>query len=192
MCCGRRAHSRCTRAGENMPNEYPLTLKPRHELAAMLIATGRYTDKEIAEHLHITPTRLAVVKRSPLFQVLVTKFRERVHEAIYQDAVSEIMEDAQKNIKVLKGLRDGDFIDAKVAKVQLGAAAILFDRQVPKTVHTTREVSGTVTLEKKDASRLAAIAEEDDAIDTTAVTVTPAKTFAEFAAEHTEDDDDGA
>lgn len=175
-------------------NTYPLVLKPRHELAAMLMATGRYTDKEIAEKLHMAPQRLAVVKRSPLFQVLVTKFKERVHEAIYQDAVSEVMEDAPQNIKVLKQLRDGDFMDPKVARVQLGAAALLFDRQVPKTVHTTREVTGTVTLEKKDASRLAAVAAEDDAevVDTTAVTVTPAKTFEEFAASYTEDEDDGS
>lgn len=176
-----------------MANEYPLTLKPRHELAAMLMATGRYTDAEIAAQLHMAPARLSIVKRSPLFQVLVTKFKERVHEAIYQDAVSEIMNDAPQNIKVLKQLRDGDFMDAKIAKVQLGAAALLFDRQVPKTTHSTQDVRTTVTLEKKDAARLTAIAAEDDTVvDTTAVTVTPAKTFEEFAASYTEDEDDGS
>ena len=133
------------------------------------------------------------MKRSPLFQVLVTKCKERVHEAIFEDALSELLDDTKVNMKVIRQLRDGDFMDPKVARVQLGAAALLFDRQMPKTVHTTREVTGTVTLEKRDASRLAAIeAEDDTVVDTTAVALKPTR-FEDFAASYKEDEsDDGA
>jgi len=164
----------------------PLQLKPRHELAAMLMATGRYLDKDIAERLHMTPGRLSVLKNSPLFQVLVTRFKERVHETAIDEATRAVMDDSKENLKVIKQLRDGDFMDPKIARVQLGAASLLFDRQVPKTVHTTREVTGTVTLEKRDADRLGAVSVEDAAIDVTPIRATP---FAEFAAQYDKDDD---
>lgn len=172
-----------------MSDQTPQTLKPKHELAAMLLATGRYTDKDIAERLKFSRARLSVLKRSPLFQTLVTAFKSRIHEKTLDEATRALMDDTPTNIKVLKQLRDGDFVDPKVARVQLGAAALLFDRQVPKTVHTTREVSGTVTLEKRDQARLTAVAAEDDPIDVTPIAATK---FEEFAANYREDDDPDA
>lgn len=168
-----------------MKNSPPLTLKPRHELAAMLLATGRFTDEEVAQKIGITRPRLTVIKRSPLFQVLVTRWKEHVHSRAFDDIMGELMADAPKNIKEIQKLRDGDFVDPKVARVQLGAAALLFDRQIPKTVHSTREITGTVTLEKREASRLAAVAVEDDAIDVETVPVTRIEDFRD---PHEEDD----
>lgn len=101
--------------------------------AALLVAEGVLTDKEIASKLGIQPGTLKTWKTSPLFIEMVRNFADRIVDEGVGSIVDKIMADAPANLSFLKDVRDGVVVDnPKSLSVRLRAAELLFDRQVSK------------------------------------------------------------
>lgn len=112
----------------------------RTRRAAVLIAAGQKSDKEIAKELRMTPEALAVLKTTPMFQQLVSSYGEEIIEHGLTAVVNDLLRDAPKNIRFLKSVRDGDFADSKDRMdSRLRASKILFDKQAPNPEATVSD-----------------------------------------------------
>lgn len=111
-----------------------LELRHRDRLAAILLAEGKLTMKDIAARCEISESRLRVLKNSPLFQQLVSEIDDRIVETGVQQVIENLMSDAPRNLAFIQRVRDGDEgDDANMLNTRLRAADLLWSRQVPKT-----------------------------------------------------------
>lgn len=149
----------------------PKELTPRHEVAAMLLATGMYKDVEIARRVGFEDSRyLSTLKRSPEFVALVDKFKTQLHERGIDEALRMLMDDVKPNLQFIQAVRDGTIDDhPSVTANRLRASQILFDRQMPKRTQVETTTSGHVVLEHAIVRRLADTAAEIDVTPVPAV-----------------------
>jgi hypothetical protein len=108
-------------------------LKPKHEVAAMLLAAGELTHKEVAEKVGLSSRGLDKVKTWSDFRQLVQYYRDMFLGSKEEGIRARVMEDAIRNYEFLTNTRDGNFSDGeKVMSIRLKACQMLWDRQMPK------------------------------------------------------------
>lgn len=149
----------------------PHTREPVHDLIAILLASGRFSDPEIAERCAVSVTLVATLRGSPLFQALVNGYKERFADKAVERVIEDIFNDTRANFEWLKGLRDHpDEIayhdDPKMRRLQLRASEVLFERQVPKRAES-RPADPLRSLGEAVVARLERAAAADDAVDVT-------------------------
>lgn len=121
----------------------PTTRLPQqHRLAAVLIAEGKLSMKEISERVNMPLSRLRTLKNSPLFQEMVGVVEDKVVESGIQKVVEDLMDDAPQNLSFVKDVRDGKHDDVVPATMgnRLRASDMLMKRQLP--VITAEEDGG--------------------------------------------------
>src|SRR5258705_1018020 len=142
--------------------------------AALLIAEGKKTDKEIARDLGVSLETLKVWKHSPLFQEHVAAMGDELHERGIQRIIDDVMSDAPKNISFVKNVRDGFFHDKKdKMDLRLRAAKMLLDKQVPNPNDSVNEDSVKLIIGAKLMDQMVRAMKNSGAIEVEAEDVTP-------------------
>lgn len=142
--------------------------------AALLIAEGKKTDKEIARDLGVSLETLRIWKNSPLFQEHVAAMGEEIHERSMQSIVDDIMSDAPRNISFVKNVRDGFFADKKdKMDLRLRAAKMLLDKQVPNPGDTVGEDAVKLVIGAKLMDQMVRAMRNSGAIEVDAEDITP-------------------
>lgn len=98
---------------------------------ALLVARNKGTG-EIARELEISEDRVRTLKKSPLFQEMVAIIEEKITEEGVSSVVQGLIDDAPRNMKFIREVRDGE-VDVPPAAlgVRLRAATYLGDKVVP-------------------------------------------------------------
>jgi len=88
---------------------------------------------EISAALEISADRVKSLKRSPLFQEMVSMIEEQVTKSGIADVLKDLVDDAPENLKFVIAVRDGDFdhVDAPILGQRMRAAQWLGDKQLP-------------------------------------------------------------
>ena len=155
--------------GQDPLREDQLTRK-----AALLIADGRKTDKEIARDLNVSLETLKVWKSSPLFQELVATMGEELHERTVQSIVDDVMSDAPKNLSFIKNVRDGSFTDKKDRMdIRLRASKMLLDKQVPNAESAVSDDTVKLVIGAKLMGQMVRAMKNSGAVEVDAIDVTP-------------------
>lgn len=149
----------------------PHTREPVHDLIAILLASGRFSDAEIAERCAVSVTLVATLRGSPLFQALVNGYKERFADKAVERVIEDIFNDTRANFEWLRGLRERPddaayHDDPKMRRLQLRASEVLFERQVPKRAES-RPADPLRSLGEAVVARLERAAAADDAVDVT-------------------------
>lgn len=122
------------------PARRPAYQPERQEMLAMLLATGRFTTKQISELSGFSPSHIRTIRNSPIFKGLIQKYQQTIYHSIVDATLADILSDAPDNFKFLKDVRDGEVSDdAQSLGVRTRAAMALFDRQVPKRLDDGKE-----------------------------------------------------
>lgn len=142
--------------------------------AALLIAEGKKTDKEIARDLGVSLETLRIWKNSPLFQEHVAAMGDEIHERSMQSIIDDVMSDAPKNISFVKNVRDGYFNDKKdKMDLRLRAAKMLLDKQVPNPNDGVSEDAVKLVIGAKLMDQMVRAMRNSGAIEVDAEEVTP-------------------
>lgn len=99
----------------------------------MLLASGRYNVKQVAEATGLSPGYINTLKGSPLFRERIKFYQAKMYDSLMEQAVGAIMEDANRNIEWLRQSREGEVTDDPASlSVRARCATALLERQVPK------------------------------------------------------------
>jgi hypothetical protein len=144
----------------------PAKVNTKHELAALLLATGRFTVGEVADRVGLHVNGLARLRALPEFQQQVAGYQERLLEKALEKEMAvldAVMGDAPKNLRFLTGTRDGEFEDdEKRMHVRLKAGLALFDRQAPKRVEGGEGGGVTVIINQDVVERAKRVTVEEE------------------------------
>lgn len=148
-------------------DESPNSKEPVHDLIAILLASGRFSDDEIAARCAVSSTLVLTLRGSPLFQALVNGYKEKFADKAIDRVIEDVFADTRHNFEWLKKLRDeGPALGAKEARLQLRASEVLFDRQIPKRAEKIAPTVGIV-FDERMVRRLENAMAVDEAIDVT-------------------------
>lgn len=138
-----------------MPAKAPKTLKAKHQMIALLVATGQLTNRQIAKKLRISANRISTIKNSPLFAAMVRDFQSQIAKRGMDKAIDMIMADAPKNIEFIRDVRDGMFEGDEEGhlRIRMSAATFLGDRQVSKKSESSVTTTSTHTYLVEDRRR---------------------------------------
>jgi AcrR family transcriptional regulator len=115
------------------PGLPPHSREPVQDLMAILLATGRFTDADVAARCGVSRQTVHTWCSSPLFQALIESYKQKFADQAIDRVLDAVLADADANWKWLQGLRGNAYdTDPKVLRLQLRAAEVLFDRQLPK------------------------------------------------------------
>lgn len=146
----------------------PVREKQLTRRAALMVAEGRRTDKEICRELNIAVSTLQVWKRSPLFLELVNTYNAEIDERGIKAIVDDLMTDAPKNISFLKNVRDGLFYDKKdKMDLRLRAAGMLLNKQAPNPGEGVSDGAMKVVIGGRLIGQMLRAMKNDGAIDVT-------------------------
>lgn len=116
-------------------------------MLAMLLATGRFTTKQISELTGFSPVHIRTVRKSPLFKELIKKYQETIFHSIVDQALADVLADAPDNVQWLKDVRDGEVDDEPQSlSVRVRAASALFERQIPRRPSDERETGVKIVI----------------------------------------------
>lgn len=147
----------------------PLREKQLTRRAALMIAEGTRTDKEIARDLNISVGTLDVWKKSPLFQELVNAMGDKVEEKGIKAIADSLMEDAPTNISFIKGVRDGAVKDDhRSMRNRLTAAKMLLDKQAPNAGDNISDDARKIILGGRLLGQMIRAMKNEGAIEATA------------------------
>lgn len=147
----------------------PLREKQLTRRAALMIAEGTRTDKEIARDLNISVGTLDVWKKSPLFQELVNAMGDKVEEKGIKAIADSLMEDAPTNISFIKGVRDGAVKDDhRAMRNRLTAAKMLLDKQAPNAGDNISDDARKIILGGRLLGQMIRAMKNEGAIEATA------------------------
>jgi hypothetical protein len=142
--------------------------------AALLIAEGKKTDKEIARDLGVSLETLRIWKNSPLFQEHVAAMGDEIHERSVQSIIDDIVSDAPKNISFIKNVRDGYFHDKKdKMDLRLRASKMLLDKQVPNPSDGVSDDAVKLVIGAKLMGQMVRAMKNSGAVEVDAIDVTP-------------------
>jgi len=129
--------------GELTPEKAPAKRRRAHEkperqqMLAMMLATGKFTTKQICSLLNVTPATIRTLRDSPLFRTQIQKYQQHVFDSIVDAAVADLLADAPDNVAFIKDVRAGRIEDHPQAlNVRMRAAETLLERQIPKRERT--------------------------------------------------------
>ena len=136
----------------------PQKLNDRHRLMALMVVGGA-KDKEISEVVGLSASRLAVVKKSPLFQEQCERYREQL-DAKRLDTMAAVMNrlqaEAMPSVERLAYLRDNE--DGFVpASVQRAAAADILGYTISKHGNESNETRQMVVISEEAFTRVAQV-----------------------------------
>jgi hypothetical protein len=142
--------------------------------AALLIAEGKKTDKEIARDLGVSLETLRIWKNSPLFQEHVAAMGDEIHERSMQSIIDDVMSDAPTNIRFVKDVRDGNFTDKKDRMdIRLRASKMLLDKQVPNPNDGVSDDAVKLVIGAKLMGQMVRAMKNSGAVEVDAIDVTP-------------------
>lgn len=177
----------------------PVREKQLMRRAALMIAEGTRTDKEIARDLNIATGTLSTWKRSPLFLEVVNTYSDQIAEKGVNSIVNDLMNDAPTNLNFLKEVRDGKSFDGRdQTNARLKAAKILFDKQVPNAGNDVSEGALKVIIGGKLLSQMVRAMKNQGVIDVTpedddtSFPMVPVKTHEDFSREYEAAEDEAA
>lgn len=146
----------------------PVREKQLTRRAALLIAEGVKSDKEIARELNIAVTTLQTWKRSPLFVELVNTMGDQIQERGVKAITDTLIEDAPANISFLRGVRDGTIFDGKdKTNARLKAAKFLLDKQAANAGNEVSEDARKIILGGRLLGQMLRAMKNQGAIDVT-------------------------
>lgn len=156
--------------------------------AALLIAEGTKTDKEIARELNVAPATLQTWKRSPLFMEMVNTIGDEIQERGVKAIVDSLLDDAPQNIDFIKRVRDGAIEDDhRRMRNRLSAAKMLLDKQAPNAGDGVSEDARKIILGGRLLGQMLRAMKNEGVIDITPEDEEagriPVKTPDEFQAE---------
>lgn len=178
---------------KNKLGKDPVREEQLNRRAALMIAEGKKPDKEIARELNMSMATLQTLKKSPLFQQLVSTYGDEIDERGLTSIIDDLREDAPRNLDFVKRVRDGSVEADKKMPYRMQAAKMLLDKQAPSADAITQaQAAGKVIINArllgqmlrslKNVGAIDIEAEEiDAAVATNAVPRIPARTPEEFA-----------
>lgn len=166
----------------------PLREKQLTRRAALMLAEGSRTDKEICRELNISMGTLQTWKKSALFQELVNVQGDRIEEKGIKAITDSLLEDAPTNISFIKNVRDGVAKDdPRSMRNRLTAAKMLLDKQAPNAGDTITDDARKIIVGGKLLSQMLRAMRNEGVIDVTPEDEdagrVPVQTIEEFSAE---------
>ena len=136
--------------------------------AALMAAAGK-SDKEISTTLDVSLGTLNIWKGSPLWQTLVGQLADEIEDRGVQSVVDDLLNDAPKNVRFIKTVRDGEFNDTKDRmQLRMQAAKLLLDKQAPSAdAKAANENAARIVLDGKLLSQVLHAMREVGVIDIT-------------------------
>lgn len=136
--------------------------------AALMVAEGTKSNKEIASELNVSLAVLETWRRSPLFMELVDTYADKIEDQGIKSIVADVQEDGPKNLSFLKRTRDGEFSDDKDRmNVRLTASRMLWDKQVPNAGNNVSDGAVQLVVSGKLLGQMLRAMQNDGAIDIT-------------------------
>lgn len=130
------------------------SLATEYQAAALMLASGKFSQAEIAETTGVSTDKLSILERSPLFQTAVTRFKDRLYAEHRDRLMADLMADAAENLEFIRLARRGEVQDtpAMLSK-RLVAALALFDRALPHKVDAAPAAAVQVVINADTAQR---------------------------------------
>jgi hypothetical protein len=128
------------------------------EMVALLSAFRRFSGGQIAIALHIPAERVVELQAQPAVQEMAEALRAILPRPGELNEL--LMSDAERNIRWLRGLREGRVdgeklgTDAKMLRVRSRAAEVLFDRQVAKKAEPHSAPSRIIDISDVQLTRM--------------------------------------
>lgn len=137
----------------------PDKLTEKHRLIAYMVIAGK-TNIEIGRTLGYHPTRISIIRQSPLFQALTAQLQKELQRSTVGDIVDRIMREAGPSVDTIVELRDA----AESENVRLAAAQDLLNRnpQTAKISRTEEDRTVRVVLDGDAMRRMASVIAEDE------------------------------
>lgn len=135
----------------------------RREMLTILLAFNRFSAAQLGEALGVGAQDIENLRSDPDVMELVLDLRGLLPRP---DDINELlMSDAERNIRWLRRLREGQFdhVDPKALRVRERAAEVLLDRQVPKKVAIVASAGPReLDITPRQRDRMKALMGEDD------------------------------
>jgi len=133
----------------------PRRVAAKHELAAFLLASNKFSAAEVAERTGLPEPRLVEwVEGWPDFQALVEDFQGRFAESGSEEVTDALKRDFPANLRFLQDARAGNLPDSdKIMALRLRAALALLEKQVPKQSGEGEAPGVTIVINQEQTER---------------------------------------